>query len=139
MLLRGWIKAELFDWFYSKMKNILTFIVFSRLFTCGANSYKTAIHRFSFNTEFFGSSEKMSPSTAAFHWFSFLLIFYTGRVLKIRKTSDSLACFDEQFVDSSPTGSIYQHVCVLGRLYGYHIFIYLHHIAGSQNPQENKQ
>lgn len=35
----------------------------------------------------------------------------------------------ELFGHFSSTGFTYQHVCVPGKLHGYHIFIYLHYIA----------
>lgn len=83
ILLRGWIKADLFDWFYSKIETTLTFmVIFSRVFfTSGVNCYKTASYSFPFHPEFLRSIENMSSSTAAFHGFSPLLIFYTRRVL----------------------------------------------------------
>jgi len=45
----------------------------------------------------------------------------------------------ELFVDFSSTGFIYQHVSVPGKLYGYHIFVYLHHIAGILFHSTQKQ
>lgn len=117
-------------------------VLFPRdFFTSGVSYYKTVSYRFPFHPEFLRSSEKMSASTAAFNRFSPLLIFYTRRVLKIRKTSDRLDCFDGALCRLSSIGFIYQPVCVPRKLHGHHFHLLTPHCwhLGPQQPWVRKQ